>query len=317
MSAATQGSTESPVLNGGGKSYRWIDDWCVLPATSRSNGRTHGIHELKDRRVVLFHQSEPAILILDADGKIIDSFGEYMGAHGLTVVTEDDGTQNLWVTDQVHKVVHKLSLTGELLMELASPPEAELAKSSNPKYVPTWAAVGPDGDIWVADGYGSSLIFRYDGAGKFKSIHDGTDAAGRYNCPHGIAFDDQGQLWIADRGNQRVIICDADGKALKHSDGACHSPCMFDFHDGNAYIPELSTGVKVLDGDLNVVASVCEDPEVIPSAGKKPIGWPDRPRAHLTAGKFSSPHGLGVGADGSIFVAEWICGGRVTKLEIQ
>ncbi len=311
-------SPQAPVeLQDGGYRYRWHEDWCRLPASSRSNGRTHSVAHTGDGRVVVFQQADPAVLIFDTQGKPVDAFGDYPGAHGMTLVVDAWGRESLWLTDQGSAVVHQRSLDGELLMQLPSPPGEVIAQASNPKYVPTWVAVGPDGDLWVADGYGTSFIFRYDARGQFKAFQDGQDAAGRYACPHGIAFDAKGQLWIADRGNKRVIVCDAQGQALRHSDSACHSPCMFDFHDDLIYVPELYTGVKLLDAELNVKASLGADADIDLSGGRasRPADWPNRPRARLSPGKFNSPHGLGVGADGSIFVGEWIAGGRVTKLE--
>ena len=38
------------------------------------------------------------------------------------------------------------------------------------------------------------------------------------------------------------------------------------------------------------------------------------PTSLLEAGKFNSPHGLAVDANGNLYVAEWLIGGRVTKL---
>jgi sugar lactone lactonase YvrE len=51
-------------------------------------------------------------------------------------------------------------------------------------------------------------------------------------------------------------------------------------------------------------------------------GWPngvdelEHPvrTADLRHGRFNSPHGLTVDADGNLYVAEWLIGGRLTKL---
>ena len=40
-----------------------------------------------------------------------------------------------------------------------------------------------------------------------------------------------------------------------------------------------------------------------------PVRAPD-----LAHGRFNSPHGLAVDADGSLYVAEWLIGGRMIKL---
>lgn len=140
----------------------------------------------------------------------------------------------------------------------------------------------------------------------------------RFKCPHGIAFDPEGRLWIADRGNHRMVMMDADGRALEHSDDVCPSPCMFAFHGGLAYCPQLCGGIILLSPELTVVADVGGDPQIekIPQdQSAKPMFWPDQPRSRLSPGLFNSPHGLAVTHDGSVIVCEWIIGGRVTKLK--
>jgi hypothetical protein len=64
-------------------------------------------------------------------------------------------------------------------------------------------------------------------------------------------------------------------------------------------------------GYLGENEAVCAEP-----------GWPNRLDARgipartdrLVPGKFNSPHGVGVDADGNLYVAEWLIGGRLTKL---
>ena len=304
-----------PVVGHGRFRYQWRDDWARPPASSRSNGRTHAAAVLADGRVAVFHQADPAVLLCDAGGTVTAAWGDYPGAHGLTLVTEPTGEQALWLTDEAAGVVRKHAADGRLLQELPRPPDDRI---DGGRYVPTWVAVGPDGDVWVADGYGSGLLFRYDAAGRYKSKLDGTNGVGRFKCPHGIAFDAVGRLWVADRGNRRVLVCDADGGVLRHSDAACHSPCGFAFHAGNAYVPELGAGLKILDADLNVLASIGDNAAVEEAevrGGPTVAFWPNVPRSRLSPGTFNSPHGVAVGPDGSVYVAEWIVGGRVTKLE--
>jgi DNA-binding beta-propeller fold protein YncE len=136
----------------------------------------------------------------------------------------------------------------------------------------------------------------------------------RFNCPHGLRFGPDGNLYIADRGNRRIAVYDNDGKFIKANNEVTHSPCMFDFHNGLILVPELMTGVKVLDMKLNVVAELGANPAVVDEP--RPEGWPNLAGTeHVQPGKFNSPHGGCFGPDDSIYVAEWIVGGRITKLE--
>ncbi len=122
--------------------------------------------------------------------------------------------------DQDRAVAEKTTLQGDVLQSLAKP--AHPAYENGP-YVPTWAAVnevrhGGNGDIWLTDGYGSHLVHRYDAAGHYLSTLDGTEGAGRFNCPHGIFSIPgkiQGNFYIADRGNKRVQVYSAEGRFLR------------------------------------------------------------------------------------------------------
>lgn len=305
--------------------YNWIDNWATVPASNRDNGRTHGVQVTRDGDVVIFNQGNPAVLIFAPDGTPRAQFGDYPGAHGLTL-REEDGREVLWVTDQSLCCVRKLTLDGQELLELPAPPEEALVDPSDGKarsYIPTWADTGPDGDIWVGDGYGSHYVFRFAPDGTYKGRTDGTDGAGRFREPHGLAFSPGNELWLTDRANHRVCVYDADGKLLRHKEWLCHSPCTFAFDtDGNIYVPELFTGVKILTPDLELVAALGEHPEIKPNEDRKawwppraPQGWPNLSGEDLKPGLFNSPHGIAVNGGGDIFVVEWIVGGRITKLE--
>ena len=295
-------------IGSGEHTYVWHDHWAALPETEsvQHNGRTHGSAVTRDGHVVVFLQADPGFLVYDKAGQLKASWGNtFSGAHGLTMVAEADGHM-FWVTDQVSHEVLKTTLDGAILQSIPAPP-------IDGNYIPTWVAVNPaNGDVWVADGYGSSLVHRYDREGEYQSTLDGEEGAGRFKCPHGIAFSPEGELWIADRGNHRITVYDGEGNYLRSNDDVTHSPCMFAFHDGLVYLPELFACVKIIDQDFNLVANLGDNKPVCDVAG-----WPNLAGTdHVMPGKFNSPHGLAVDpTSGDIYVCEWIVGGRVTKLE--
>ena len=43
-------------------------------------------------------------------------------------------------------------------------------------------------------------------------------------------------------------------------------------------------------------------------------GWSNVSKEYLELGKFNSPHAIAVDCNGNIYVAEWVVGGRITKL---
>ena len=303
------------ILESAAGRYRWHDHWATLPDTPahRNNGRTHGIAALDDGRIVVFAQGVPGVLFFDARGRLVDAWGDrFVGAHGLSI-TRHHGPEQLWLTDQESCEVCRVDLQGNLQQRLDPPP---FDQRPDGKFMPTWAEQHPGtGHIWVADGYGGSAVHRYDAAGKYLGRLTGEEGAGRFNCPHGLAFAPDGHAFIADRGNQRLAVYDAHGTFVSAHDGATHSPCGIDFHDGLLLVAELFTGVKLLDEKFNVLADLGAAPHIVHEA-TRPQGWPNLAGTpHVKPGTFNSPHDACFGKTGDLYIAEWIVGGRITKLE--
>ena len=83
-------------------------------------------------------------------------------------------------------------------------------------------------------------------------------------------------------------------------------------------VAELRARLAVLDKEDGLICYL-GDNEAVCSAD----GWPNNKNdsgeiiatALLEPGKFNSPHGMAIDSDDSIYVAEWLIGGRFTKLE--
>lgn len=306
-------------IGSGEFTYEWVDQWARIPdtETGRANGRTHGIVVLECGDVMVFNQAQPAVLRYTSDGRLINAWGDrFAGAHGMTL-TRDGDRECLWLTDQNSAEVVKTTLDGTVIMTLQRPPVP--VYESGKRYVPTWVAVneerlGGNGDIWVADGYGASYVHRFNRQGAYIGSINGTEgAAGAFACPHAITFIPRPggpELYIADRGNRRVQVYDAEGR-FKRSFGESYltSPCGFVHREGVIYCPELFGRLAVIDGNDQLITYLGEQPGI-----EKQPGWPNLPAAQLPPGRFNSPHGMAVAANGDLYVAEWIIGGRLTKL---
>jgi hypothetical protein len=186
------------------------------------------------------------------------------------------------------------------------------ADGKKPKYSPTNLAIGPTGDLYVGDGYGSSYINQYSSKGEYIRTFGGKGKeAGQLDCPHGIIVDRRGAtpiLTVADRGNARIQRFTLDGKHIDFVDGT-KMPCHFSFFkNGDVVIPDLGARVTLLDNKNQVIANLGDDSE---------SKWRDTrklSRDHFTPGKFVAPHGAAFDHNGNIFVVEWVEVGRVTKL---
>lgn len=307
------------IISNGVRAYEWIDDWGEINGTQGEgySGRTHGAAATREDFIVIFRHGDPAILILDQKGKAQAAWGNrFAGAHGLTLV-EENNRELLWLTDTASGEVVKTTLEGETLLNLEKPERHEYATG---KYVPTWVAVnetrfGGNGDIWLADGYGQSLLHRFNSAGEYMTTLNGANGAGRFACPHGIWFDPRkspAELYVADRTNRRVQIFDAEGNFLRViGENFLTSPCSFALDGDELLIPELKARLSFLDGDEQSAIYLGENNEV-----EFCEGYPNS-RALLEIGKFHAPHHVAADSRGDLYMVEWIIGGRVTKLVKQ
>ena len=67
--------------------------------------------------------------------------------------------------------------------------------------------------------------------------------------------------------------------------------------------------MAVLDLNDNLVGYLGDNGQVAEVAG-----WPNVPGELIKEGSFNSPHGIGADQEGNLYVAEWLIGGRFTKL---
>ena len=161
--------------------------------------------------------------------------GVMVTPHGINV----DKQGNVWIADfagnkagdRGHQV-HKFSPKGEKLLSLgiAGKPGSADGQFNQPNDV----VVGPDGSIYVSDGHdaqgfttpqqvaegikrgATSRIQKFSPDGKFIKSWGGIGVKhGEFRTPHALMFDARGRLWVADRGNHRLEIFDADGRYLE------------------------------------------------------------------------------------------------------
>lgn len=331
-------------IGSGDHAYRWIQDWAQIPDSAEAGtGWAHpGVVVTRDGLVITFHQSDPTVLVFDQKGNLQRSWDvELTEGHGITLV-EEDGTEFLWIADPGRKrlpengyqypertspisgQVVKLDLSGRTVMSL-TPPDLALYQREN--YCPTFVAVneerhGGNGDIWVADGYGQSYVHRYDQSGKYLgSINGAEGLAGRFNCPHAIFIDRrkaEPEMYVADRANRRVQVYDLAGNYRRDfGTDFLTSPSGFLTYGDVMIVAELRARLTLLDLNDNFLAYLGEN-----EAACRVDGWPNSknpsgeivPTGPLTPGKFNSPHGMAVDREGNLYVAEWLIGGRFTKL---
>ena len=215
-----------------------ILDWAKLP-DDREWGSTAGIDIGPDGHVWAYDRCggmalaggceensdrDPIFKFNKDTGEIMAQFGKglFVLPHGIHA--DDDG--NVWVTDSMgnetgtkgHQVF-KFSPQGDILLELGK--AGVPGRSPGLLNEPCDVITTPNGDIFVSDGHSgqnsdpppgaTGRILKFDKDGNFIKEWGGD---GEIGVPHGLAFDSQGRLFVADRSNNRILIYDQEGTLL-------------------------------------------------------------------------------------------------------
>lgn len=336
MVLTAQKSDKQLVIGSGEHRYEVLHNWARLP-DKYTWQTTHNVAVDRDQNLYVIHEGRenlkdhPSIFVFDSEGRFVRAFGNQFqgGGHGLEVRTEGN-EQFLYVTGyQQLKNFAKLTLKGDLVWEKRAPMDSKLyPKDEDTKPVKRWGrdafmptnfAFRPDGGFYLADGYGSFRIHRYDKSGQWLSMFGGVGTGpGEFNTSHGIWMDDrpgrEPSVVVADRANKRLQWFTLEGKHIKTLDGFI-LPANLDSHKDVLLVPDLSARITLLDGNDKVIAHLGEDEEWRKQVLKDGMklrsaasgeGW--------VSGKFLHPHDACFDPKGNIFVAEWVHTGRVTKL---
>ncbi|MBI5094973.1 MAG: twin-arginine translocation signal domain-containing protein [Candidatus Hydrogenedentes bacterium] len=312
IAAEKDPSMKSKVLGTGAHTYELVENWGKLPE-SKKFGYTHGVQEDSQGRIYIHNQSPDSVAIFDPDGKFIKSWGpQYAaGAHGFQL-RKEDGVEYFYLAATSQHIVAKTTLDGEVVWTLNYPKEAGVYEAPE-KFVPTNVAFGPNGDFYVADGYGQAYIHQYNKKAEYIRTWGGNGSEpGKMKCPHGIWLDTRGKeplLVVADRANIRLQYFTLDGKHVSFVTDELRYPCHFDQRGTDLLIPDLHGRVTIFDKDNKLITHLGDTPGV-----EKKEGYPNLPHEQRIPGQFISPHAATWDHAGNIYVVEWVSDGRVTKL---
>lgn len=200
------------------------------------------VMDRKGRMIMVTDEVKNNIIIYDQSGKLITTWTlELNRAHGLSLVDEGDA-EYLWVVDNGGKVV-KTTLDGKIVAEIPSPVTAGIY-TDKMSWVPTETAVAPNGDLYIADGYGSQFFLQYDKNGNFIRKFGGNGHGDdQFKTAHGIAVDQRG-------GKAPTLLCTSRG----------HNSFKRFTMDGNyietIFLPGAFVCRPVIHGE-NLFAGVC------------------------------------------------------------
>jgi DNA-binding beta-propeller fold protein YncE len=166
----------------------------------------HGVIYLLQRG----DKADPVIAV-NREGKVLRSWGK--GLYKIPHSVRIDPAGNVWTLDAASSMVLKFSPEGKKLLEIAVGGQPADAKS--PFCGTTDIAFAPNGRIFISDGYANARILEYTADGK-RVREWGAPGTGpdQFHLPHGIAVDEKGVIYVADRENGRIQRFDLNGKYL-------------------------------------------------------------------------------------------------------
>jgi hypothetical protein len=257
-------------------------------------------------------------LVFEPSGRYLRSIApEFSGIHGMMIRSEG-GREFIYAAHVKGPQIVKLDLDGKAQWTLGMPKESGFYNQpADPKgkataFRPTAVTVGPDGRIYVADGYGASVVHVYSPERRYlKTIGTRGEGENQFKTCHGIALDTRfgaPRLLISDRENRRLVHTDLEGKWLGVVTTGLRRPCAASIHGDYVAVAELEGRVAIVDKAGKVVATLGDNPDQKQWAQFKlaPEHWRD--------GIFIAPHGVSFDAAGNLFVQDWNFAGRVTKL---
>ncbi len=263
--------------------------------------------------LLLTNETRNNFIRFDKSGKVLAAFGNGLpGGHGLSLAGQGSD-QVLFVTDTELNQVLKTDMNGSPIQTWQAPMDTGLYE--NPKqFVPTETTVLPNGEFYVADGYGQQHILHYGSDGQLKHHFGGRgDGDHHLDNAHGICVDNRTSpptLLVTDRTRCCFKRFSLRGEYLEKIElpGAC--VCRPVIKGDYLYAAVLrsphmgteATGFVIILNRENKVVSVVGGAEAAYGTDGKLLPF------YLTIKLFQHPHDVLVDDEENLYVCQWNSG---------
>lgn len=303
----------NPIRIGRGQfSYRVEEAWAKFPCAGAAGEAVAVACDSKDRVYVFLRGPQP-VQVFDAAGRLLATWGAgaFVRPHGIFIGPDD----TVYCTDDFGHAVHAFRSDGKYRFTLGDGRPSDTGATSidyrtiqhagPPFNYPTNLAVGPNGDLFIADGYGNARIHRFSSDGRLlQSWGEPGSGPGQFLVPHGIAVDLAGVVYVADRENSRIQLFTDKGEHLSSWTDVARPCQLYIGRAGWIYVAELGfragrwpgTGTHE-PGQTGGRVSIFDRRGVLHARW----GGGENPCA---AGDFFAPHGIWSDSTGAIYVAE-------------
>ena len=280
------------VFGQGTHQYTVHEDWWTLPE-GWEFGWVPAVAVDSQDRVYVYSRSEHPMVVFDRDGNFIDSWGDDIlkDAHGIFIDADD----NIYCTEREPHVIRKFTTDGELLMTLGTPDVPGAA--GEPFNLPTDFALGPDGEMYISDGYGNARVHKYSPDGELiKSWGQPGTGPGEFDLPHCVRVDPRNRLMVADRENNRIQFFTLDGEYIEEWGDLLQPDTIYIDDDNLVYIAELGQRVTIMTLDGEVISQ-----------------WGSERGSTVPGEFFACPHGIWLDSHGDMYVGEVQADARLQK----
>ncbi len=191
------------------------------------------------------------LLEFDQKGKFVREIGKNLYGWSYAHAVRIDPHDNIWVVDKGSNMILRFTADGHVdwvfgrkgeASHLQVPPDyastmaeildragvkVEIPKNNNARMPipvhrdnefnqPTDVAWDADGNSYFSDGYVNSRVAKVNAKGEWLASWGSLGSGpGQFDTPHGIAVSPANEVYVADRGNRRIQVFDANGKYLR------------------------------------------------------------------------------------------------------
>lgn len=300
-------------MGSGAMTFDTVPGWGLLPDGQSALGPTHG-GVVIDRLGNIYTSAQKGVVVFSPEGRVIQQFigDKYSNIHDMKI-REEDGKEYIYGARNANAEGIKFhAQTGEIVLKLPFPAESGLELKA---FNPTAIVVAPNGDIFLADGYASDHIFKFDKTGKYlKHFGSQGDELKQFHTAHGMVLDtryDPPRLLICDRNHGpkgRLLHYDLDGNFIAEVVTGLGMPTSAAVQGDYVSVPDLHGKVWILDKDNTICAVLGYNADPATKVNF------NVPQDKWVEGVFSGTHGSYWDKDGNLYVQDWNVAGRIMKL---
>jgi streptogramin lyase len=219
-----------------------------------------------------------------------------------TTLDPQAASTEILVADTTNNRVQKFNMSGSYVSQFGT-----LGVANGQFSGPVYTAVDSSGNIWVTD-KGNNRIEQFNSSGSWVLTVPGSGCTngsppactagtgnGQFNQPSGASVDSSGNVWVVDKGNNRVEEFNSSGSFLQIVGGPCGHSC------GNGQFSG-PWGIAV-DGGGNVWVGDALNYRVEEFNGSGSFILTFGSNGS-TNGKFNYPFGIAADSSGNIWVAD-------------